>query len=241
MKHSINFGGAVTVPALVIPTFPSVINAEKDAVLESSSVLISGNERSVLPITVRGDGDPQLQVSGGEWAQHVLARNGDSLKVRMLSSSTGLTSRSATIYGEGATSEWTLTTAPVFEELMVNSTFDTASGFSLMGNWSISGGQLIQSSATTTSEYAITSLNITDPKDTPMQIIADVASTGGDAVQFRLGGGDGGTTVITQVLNVGINTIDTFWTGTTNAVLIRIATVGAAISFNSISIKERAP
>ena len=61
-------------------------------------------------ITITGDGNPQLSISGGAWASSGAITAGQTLAVRMTSSSSLSTTTSATITVGGVTTVWSLTT-----------------------------------------------------------------------------------------------------------------------------------
>lgn len=74
-----------------------------------ATVTISGIGAST-PVSVTGQGSPQISINGGGWVSWGNITNGQTLAVRLTSSSTASTVHTATISVGGVTDSWTVTT-----------------------------------------------------------------------------------------------------------------------------------
>lgn len=62
------------------------------------------------PVSVSGQGSPQISIDGGAWVASGTIVNGQTLAVRLTSASTGSTTRTASIDVGGVTDSWSVTT-----------------------------------------------------------------------------------------------------------------------------------
>ena len=127
--HTPALGGTSTIPKAsynedhdhtLFPTAIANFTSQTDVaivtVATSNTVTLAGETDLVWPITVRGDGTPALQVNEtGDWLTHANAINGDTVRVRLTTSASKLTARTATLYVPGDTATFTATTADVWE------------------------------------------------------------------------------------------------------------------------------
>ena len=127
--HTPALGGSATIPKAsynedhdhtlfptAIANFTSQTNVAVATVATSNTVTLAGEADLVWPITVRGDGTPTLQINEtGDWLTHANAINGDTVRVRLTTSASKLTARTATLYVPGDTATYTATTADVWE------------------------------------------------------------------------------------------------------------------------------
>lgn len=97
-----------------VPTAPTIAaetNAPLNSVITSDTFAISGPAGVVWPLTIRGTGSPQLSVDdGATWDQSANAINGDNCKVRLTSSGSLSTMRTATLYFPGGSTAYNVTT-----------------------------------------------------------------------------------------------------------------------------------
>lgn len=92
--------------------FTDVTGAATSTLTTHAAVTLSGAQDEVWPLTVRGQGSPQISVDGGTtWGADAIARAGDGLQVRLTSSGSGATALTATVYGPGRSTAWSVTTA----------------------------------------------------------------------------------------------------------------------------------
>jgi hypothetical protein len=91
--------------------FPAVTGAPTASVITSATVNIVGSESGVWPVTVRGNGTPEFQVNGGSWVTTSTVVTGDTLTMRLTSSGSGATERTADLYLPGRVARFSVTTA----------------------------------------------------------------------------------------------------------------------------------
>ena len=105
-----------------VPTSPSslsftdVTGQDLSTLISSNTVTLSGPSgvRDSWPVTVDGDGSPNVRINGGTWTDTrvpaAVARNGDTLQVRLTSSGSATTARTATVRVGGRSTVWSVTT-----------------------------------------------------------------------------------------------------------------------------------
>jgi hypothetical protein len=76
--------------------FEQVAGADWDANITSEPVTISGLEGPTY-VTISGEGDPMISVNGGGFTRLALVSSGDTLRARLQTPISGLTTRSATV------------------------------------------------------------------------------------------------------------------------------------------------
>lgn len=117
---TINVGGVTdswTVGTITTDTTPNafsfndVTGAAFSTLITPSpaTVTISGINAST-PVSVSGQGSPQISINGGTWATFGNITNGQTLAVRLTSASSGNTTNTATINVGGVTDNWSVTT-----------------------------------------------------------------------------------------------------------------------------------
>lgn len=80
------------------------------SLITSNSVTIMGIDAST-PVSVSGDGSPEIRISGGSWATNGNIENGQTLEVRLTSNAASTTMNSASVDVGGVTDQWDVTTA----------------------------------------------------------------------------------------------------------------------------------
>ena len=90
-------------------TLTNVTNAVLNTLTTSATVNTVGSGTGAITIT-GGSGSPQLSVAGGPWATSDVITAGQTLAVRMTSSSSPSTTNTATITVGGLSATWTVTT-----------------------------------------------------------------------------------------------------------------------------------
>ena len=93
-----------------IPAFTDVTDASLETLIESNTVVVSGDVDTVWPAVVRGDGTPEMQVNAGTWGPSGIFRVGDSLKLRATSAATTATTRNVILYAQSVAAAWSITT-----------------------------------------------------------------------------------------------------------------------------------
>lgn len=96
-----------------IPAFTDLTDQAAGDVIESAAVTVTGDADTVWPVTVRGDGSPQVEVAGQEWGVSGNVRNGDQIRLRLTAAVTAQTARSATLYFQGGSQDWSVATQDV--------------------------------------------------------------------------------------------------------------------------------
>ncbi len=84
----------------------------KRSTLTSSNTL-QFNAAASQTVTVSGEGSPQLSVAGGTWTSSATISKGQSIQLRMTSSSSDSTTYTATLTTGSDSMQWTVTTAPL--------------------------------------------------------------------------------------------------------------------------------
>ncbi len=113
----ISVGGYATSWSITTTTNPSafgftdVTNAALSTVVTSSPVTPTGYTGTV-PVSVSGDGGPQISVNGGAWGTSGTMAPGQTLTVRLTSAATVSTSSKATVVAGSYSTTWTVTTTP---------------------------------------------------------------------------------------------------------------------------------
>jgi hypothetical protein len=100
-----------------LTAFTDLTGQALGSVITSNSITLATSDDSnaaadrVFGLCVRGDGSPQIELNGnGIWATGHLARTGDTVKLRLTSSGSPSTARTATLYADGRSTTWTVTT-----------------------------------------------------------------------------------------------------------------------------------
>lgn len=94
-------------------TFTDVTGQALNSVITSNSATITGITGSV-PVSVSGDGSPEVRINGGSWVSSGTITNGQSLEVRLTSSGSNSTMRSATVTVGSGSDQWDVTTLASF-------------------------------------------------------------------------------------------------------------------------------
>jgi len=92
-------------------SFSNVLGAAWSSTVESGAATPVGYT-GALPVSVTGDGSPQLSVNGGAWAASGSVEPGQTLALRLSSAGAPATTRSATLTMGSYTTPWTVTTTP---------------------------------------------------------------------------------------------------------------------------------
>lgn len=101
-----------TIPPDTTPnafTFTDQTNVAQNALISSNSVTIAGINTGT-PVSVSGEGSPQISINGGAWSTSGTIQNGQTLQVRLTSSAAAGTSSLATVDVGGITTQWSVTT-----------------------------------------------------------------------------------------------------------------------------------
>lgn len=104
---SVSTVGADTTPNAF--TFTDQPNAALSSLITSNNVTISGINVGTS-VSVSGTGSPQISINGGAWVTSGTITNGQTLAVRLTSSSTPGAALSATVNVGGVTDNWSVTT-----------------------------------------------------------------------------------------------------------------------------------
>lgn len=94
-------------------TFTDVTGQALNTVITSNSATITGITGSVA-VSVSGDGSPEVRINGGSWVGSGTITNGQSLEVRLTSSGSNSTMRSATVTVGSGSDQWDVTTLASF-------------------------------------------------------------------------------------------------------------------------------
>lgn len=90
-------------------SFTDQTGVATSTVITSNSVTINGIDAST-PVSVSGDGSPEIRINGGSWTTSGTIENGQTLEVRLTSNASNSTMNSATIDVGGVTDQWDVTT-----------------------------------------------------------------------------------------------------------------------------------
>lgn len=100
-----------------LAAFTDVTGQALSSLIISDSKILATSDDSgaaddrVFGLCVRGDGNPQIELNGdGNWATGHLTRTGDAVKIRLTSSDSPLTARTAILYADGRSTTWSVTT-----------------------------------------------------------------------------------------------------------------------------------
>jgi alpha-tubulin suppressor-like RCC1 family protein len=99
-------------PVLVLPnsfTFNDVGGADHNTLTTSNTITISGIYMP-MPVSVSGDGTPEISINGGAWDTSGTISNGQTLAVRLTSANADNTTRSATVTVGSLSDNWSVTT-----------------------------------------------------------------------------------------------------------------------------------
>lgn len=91
-------------------TFTNLTGQALNTQVTSNSISISGIEIAT-PVSVTGDGSPQVRINSGSWVTNGTINNGETLEVRLTSANSVTTLRSATVDVGGVTYQWDVTTS----------------------------------------------------------------------------------------------------------------------------------
>lgn len=92
-------------------SFTDVTNQVTSSVITSNTITPAGYEGSV-PVSVSGQGSPQISINGGGWVTSGTITAGQTLAVRLTSSASFVTAHVATVDVGGVTDNWSVTTIP---------------------------------------------------------------------------------------------------------------------------------
>lgn len=115
--------GADAIPAAF--TFTDVTGAALAAVVTSNTIMISGINVDT-PVSVSGNGNPEISINGGAWGTSGTITNGQSLRIRLTSSAAYVAANTATVNVGGVVDNWSVTT--VGQTLAFNMNFAGACG-----------------------------------------------------------------------------------------------------------------
>ncbi len=96
-------------------TFTAAVDVTMGEVSTSDPETITGGDGQTWPLTIRGDGSPQLKIGSGSWGTDGIAINGDEVTVRLTASEDPATETVATLYGPGITVPYSVTTETIPE------------------------------------------------------------------------------------------------------------------------------
>lgn len=108
-------GPAGLISAPVVPAFTDVTEASPEALVTSAAVTIGGDPATVWPALVRGDGSPEMQISGGAWVREGLIVAGDTVALRLTTGLGSLATRTATFRAQGVSAPWVVTNRDALE------------------------------------------------------------------------------------------------------------------------------
>ena len=94
-------------------TFTDQTNVPLSTLRTATAVTITGLGPAMLgasPVTVTGEGSPQISIAGGAWATSGTIMNNQTLAVRLTSAATFSTTRSTTVTVGGVSDTWNVTT-----------------------------------------------------------------------------------------------------------------------------------
>ena len=91
-------------------SFTDQTDVALSTITTSNSININGINTST-PVSVSGDGSPEIRINGGSWATSGSITDGQSLEVRLTSSGSNSTAHTATVDVGGVTDVWSVTTA----------------------------------------------------------------------------------------------------------------------------------
>jgi hypothetical protein len=106
-------------------TFTAQTGINVNTLTTSNSVILNGSSDCVWSFVVRGDGIPQVQLNSESWSTSCLARDGDTVTVRLTSAPLGSTEYIATLYTNGLSVPFSVTTASIDADAIA---YWTASG-----------------------------------------------------------------------------------------------------------------
>jgi hypothetical protein len=90
-------------------TFTNLTNQALSTVVMSEVVTVSGFD-GPLTVNVAGGGSPQIQIAGGSWVSSGSINPGQTLRVRLTTSSSGSTAQAATVTAGTYNTGWSATT-----------------------------------------------------------------------------------------------------------------------------------
>lgn len=178
-----------------------------------ATVTISGIDAST-PVSVSGQGSPQIRIAGGSWVTSGNITNGQTLAVRLTSANTNSTARSATINVGGVTDSWTVTTAAPAPDTTPNSfSFNDVTGAPLNTLTTPS-----PATVTITGINTSTSVSVSGASSARISINGGAwelagAITNGQTLAVRMFSATTNSTTYTATINVG--GVTDSWTVTT--------------------------
>ena len=96
------------------PSFDAQVDVTIDSEISSETVTLTGGTNRVHAMLVRGEGVPSISINSGDWLNFGLARNSDTIQLKMRSSASSETERIAELYIDGlSVVEWSVTTEAV--------------------------------------------------------------------------------------------------------------------------------
>ncbi|MCE6957714.1 hypothetical protein LAZ40_01395 [Cereibacter sphaeroides] len=167
-----------------------VVRAPMSSTVTSASVTLTGMVVPV-PVSVTGDGAPQISINGGTWASTGTISAGQSLRVRLTSSDSTLDETVATVNANGMLSDFSVTTGSdvpadfVFTPVngapgnsLITSNSVTMAAMSLPGNVSVTGDGAPQVSINGSTTW-VTSGTISNGQSLRVRLTSDPGTNGG--------------------------------------------------------------
>jgi hypothetical protein len=104
---------------ILSPTLPAFI-AQTDVGLNgaiiSAAITVSGDSSTIWPATVRGSGSPTMDVNAdADWKIDRHIKSGDQVRVNVTAAGTATTERIGTLYAQGASSAFSVTTGVTYD------------------------------------------------------------------------------------------------------------------------------
>ncbi len=90
-------------------SFTDQTDVAQNTLITSNSVTISGID-APTPVSISGDGSPEFRINGGSWGTSGDIENGQSLELRLTSSTSTTTLHSATVSVGSVSDQWDVTT-----------------------------------------------------------------------------------------------------------------------------------
>lgn len=101
-------------------SFSDLTGQARGTLVMSDTITLSGLVGSI-PVTVSGDGSPQISKNGGGWTTSSMITDGDTLRVRLTTSIHGMITHSATVVIGSASTVWGVTTAELPSQMVYTS------------------------------------------------------------------------------------------------------------------------
>lgn len=110
---------------LSIPDFTPLVEQLRDTLVESNEVTVTADDAWVFTALVR-NADAEINVNNSGWTKDAVFRNGDTIKLRAVSSSQFSTESIINLYAQSTNKQWSITTIllPLFIPLGSDSLID---------------------------------------------------------------------------------------------------------------------